>query len=261
MALFTDSRELDRQESVANLRPSSGSDKAWTAALGYDEMGQLNTWGKINPFVGGGVTGAIASKINKGNDAGVALKASQGEAWKHTLDKAKFGVDLLTMGGGSAATNALSKGIDLIKGGSGTSIGGIVKGLASKKNNMDKLDNGGEVGPGGVDSFGDAVLTDNPAEDGLTAEGIQKFNEFMADNPDGTREMFEESVKGTEGMSDLFQGGKGLVAGLDKLQSSGALDAIGGGVGAITSGVGYAKALEDNRVTDGKKQMNTFNYL
>jgi hypothetical protein len=260
MALFTDKRELDRQESVANLNPS-GNETA-LSLLGYDKYGQMNNWGKINPLVGGGVTNKIASKVATG-DTKQVFEDSQAEANQHTLSKLKLAADVMTLGTGSAATKAISKGIGMVQGGEDTDIGGMIKGISGKNDAMDSLNSGAEksteVGPGGVDSFGDAVLTDNPEEDGLSSAGMEKFTEFMKENPNGTREMFEETMKEAGGMEGLLQEGSKLAAGLDKVEKFAPV--IGSAVGAVSSGMAYNEALKDNAVTDGKKTMNTFNYL
>lgn len=258
MALFTDTRELDRQESVANLSPS-GNEVALNM-LGYDKYGQLNTWGKVNPMIGGGVTNKIASKVATG-ETKETFEKSQAAANKHTLDKIKFAADIVTLGTGSAVTKGVSKGIGMIQGGENTDIGKTIKGIAGKNDSMDSLNNKAEksteVGPGGVDSFGDAVLTDNPAEDGLSAEGIAKFQEFMKENPDGTRELFEKTMKENGGMENLFSS-----VGAEKaIGMTDALPVIGSAISAIGSGVAYDEELKKNRVLDGKKTMNTFNYL
>ena len=258
MALFTDTRELDRQESVANLNPS-GNETA-LSMLGYDKYGQMNDWGKINPFVGGGITNKIASKVATG-DTKQTFKDSQAEAWKHTGDKLKLGLDIATMGGSKLATT-ITKGISGVKGGDATDIAEKIKNFTTGAKAKDDLNANAEksnAGPGGVDASGDAALTSNPEEDGLSSAGIEKFTEFMKENPDGTREMFEETMKEAGEMEGLLQKGSKLAAGLDKLTKFAPI--IDGAAGAIGSGMAYNEALKDNAVTDGKKTMNTFNYL
>ena len=258
MALFTDTRELDRQESVANLNPS-GNETA-LSLLGYDKYGQMNDWGKINPFVGGGITNKIASKVATG-DTKQVFEDSQAEAWKHTGEKLKLGLDIATLGGSKIATS-ITKGISGIAGGDATDIAGKIKNFAAGAKAKEDLDMNAEksnVGPGGVDASGDAVLTDNPEEDGLSSAGIEKFTEFMKENPNGTREMFEETMKEAGGMEGLLQEGSKLAAGLDKITKFAPV--IDSAVGSISSGIAYNEALKDNAVTDGKKTMNTFNYL
>jgi hypothetical protein len=257
MALFTDTRELDRQEKTFNKNPSTGNKAVLTSMLGYKSDGTLNTWGKINPFIGGGGTNKLAAEINKGNDAGKALEASQAEANQHTKDKLKLGLDVLTLGGSKLATS-ITQGISGIEGGDATDIAGKIKDFATGSKAKDDLNSQTEVGPGGVDSFGDAVLTDNPEEDGLSSAGIEKFREFMKENPDGTREMFEETMKEAGGMEDLLSG-----AGAEKaIGMSDALPVIGTAIGAVGSGVDYdAKLKLEAGKIGGRKQMDTFNYL
>ena len=130
MALFTDTRELDRQEKTFNKNPSTGNKAVLTSMLGYKSDGTLNTWGKINPFIGGGGTNKLAAEINKGNDAGKALAASQAEANQHTKDKLKLGLDVLTLGGSKLATS-ITQGISGIEGGDATDIAGKIKDFAT----------------------------------------------------------------------------------------------------------------------------------
>lgn len=255
MALFTDTRELDRQESVANLNPS-GNETA-LSLLGYDKYGQMNNWGKINPFVGGGITNKIASKVATG-DTKQVFEDSQAEAWKHTGDKLKLGLDIATMGGSKVATS-ITKGISGIKGGDATDIAGKIKDFTTKAKAKDDLNSTEAVELGDVDASGDAVLSDNPEEDGLSSAGIEKFTQFMKDNPNGTREMFEETMQEAGGMEGLLEKSSKLAAGLDKIEKF--APTIGSAVGAIGSGMNYNQALKDNAVTDGKKTINTFNYL
>ena len=250
MALFTDTRELDRQESVANLTPlATGWREVGMNVMGYKSDGSLNLYGKTLMGGGNGVTGAMAAAMGKGTRGGDAIKESQPEAWKHTLNKGKLALDIITFRGGSA----LSGGANAAAGGAAqagaTEVGSQIAEETAKKAAMDSLEDGAKKSiEGGVDSFGDKVLTSDPAEDGLNAEGIAKYQEYMQNNPEGTRGEFDKEQKEGGGYEKL-------------MKSTEAIPLIGSAINAIGSGVAYDKVLKDNLNMDGKKTMNTFNYL
>lgn len=228
MALFSDKRELDRQSRHRNMRKVTGDKAASLELLGYNPDGTRNTWGKINPLVGGGVTNAIASSVAKGTDTGDVLKAGQGEAWSNTLNKAALAANIATLGGSSAAVGALSKGLNMASGsGASGDIGGIVSdvsGMAKNKKAMDVLNAGGEPLPDTPDEIGVDGVPLESLEDGVAGGIVNKA----------------EGVLNTPGVGDVVQSG----------------------LGAITSEVAYDAALKEKRATyDKMSTTQTFNYL
>jgi hypothetical protein len=254
MALFTDTRELDRQAHTANLTPlASGWNKVGMNLMGYKSDGSLNLYGKTVMGGGNAVTGAMAAKMGGDTRGADAIKESQGEAWKHTINKGKLALDIITFGGGGAALGSLGQGANAAAGGAAnagaTQAGSQIAEEAGKKAAMDALEDGAKKSmEGGVDSFGDKVLTSNPAEDGLNQEGIAKFQEYMKNSPEGTREEFDKEQKEGGGYEKL-------------MKSTEAIPLIGSAINAVGSGIAYHEALKNNLDTDGKKTMNTFNYL
>lgn len=228
MALFTDKREQDRQGRHRNMRKVSGGKAAGLELLGYNPDGTRNTWGKINPLIGGGVTNKIASSIAKGTDTGDVLEAGQGEAWNNTLNKAALAANIATLGGSSAAIGSLSKGLNMLSGGAeGGGIGGIVgdvSNMAKNKKAMDVLNSGGEPLP---DTPEDVAAEDVP---------VESLEDGVADGIVGK----SKSVLGMPGVGDVLQSGLGL----------------------ITSEVSYDAALKEKRTTyDKMSTTQNFNYL
>ena len=246
MALFTDTRELDRQAHTESLNRVQGTDKAGLAVLGYKDDGTRNLWGKINPLIGGGVTNTIAANtFAKGTDAQETLKKSSGAAWSNTLNKAAFAANIATMGTSSAAVAGISKGLNMAAGsGAGGDMKGLlgdVAGMSKNKESMDALNAGGsEANPNANGSYMEQTVGGVPVESGAigseVAGGI-------------------EGVVADEAANGIVDKAKGV------LGTPGVGDALNSGVGALMSEFAYDEELKNNVIKDGKKSMDEFNYL
>ena len=245
MALFTDTRELDRQAHTESLNRVQGTDKAGLAVLGYKDDGTRNLWGKINPLIGGGVTNAIAANIAKGTDTGATLKASQGAAWSNTLNKAAFAANIATMGTSSAAVAGISKGLNMVAGnGAGGDMKGLlgdVAGMSKNKESMDALNAGGsEANPNADGSYMEQTVGGVPVESGVVGSEVAGGI---------------EGVVADEAANGIVDKAKGV------LGTPGVGDALNSGVGAVMSEFAYEEELKNNVIKDGKKSMDEFNYL
>ncbi len=231
MALFTDTRELERQGRRRNMRKVTGDKKLALSLLGYKDDGTRNMWGKVNPFVGGGFTGEIAGAVAKGTDTGEVLEAGRGEAWSSTLNKAALAANIATLGGSSAGLGALSKGLNMAAG-SGASgdlegIVGDVSTMAKNKKAMDKLN--GEPSPDEAVEIGADAPVES-IEDGAIVAGDEA--------------------------SGIANKGKGV------LNAAGIGDVAQSGLGLITSEIALDSALKEKRGEfDRMSTKQTFNYL
>jgi len=264
MAIFTDTRELNRQASTDHLDRVKGMDKAKLALLGYKDTGERNWWGKVNPLIGGIGTNKLAQKVigknpETGTDTLAALKGTEQEAINNTVNKIALAANIASLGTASPIIGAVSKGINMVTGNGNTSD--LVKGvsnMAKKKESMDALNSGTK----GMSSF-------NPNDDGSyteqTSGGVpvagsgaseEDFLKWLEDNPNGTREEFGKLPRVAEGAEDVAGGKLGSVLG-----TPGVGDAIQSGIGAIMSEVALHEAEKEAVVTSGGKSMNQFSYL
>jgi len=232
MAIFTDTRELNRQASTDHLDRVKGLDKTALAVLGYKDDGTRNAWGKINPMIGGIGTNKLAQTVigknsETGTDTLAALKGTEKEAINNTLNKAALAATIMSAGTGAPIMGAISKGLGMATGGSGKSdLFKDVSNMAKKEESMDALN---------------SVNLDG----GYSEQTIDGVTTTMVDG------VPVDVVGGTDAGGKLK----------NVLGSAGNLDILQSGIGAITSEVALNEAEKEAVVTSGKKSMNQFSYL
>ncbi len=232
MAIFTDTRELNRQASTDHLDRVKGLDKTALAVLGYKDDGTRNAWGKINPMIGGIGTNKLAQTVigknsETGTDTLAALKGTEKEAINNTLNKAALAATIMSAGTGAPIMGAISKGLGMATGGSGKSdLFKDVSNMAKKEESMEALD---------------SVNLDG----GYSEQTIDGVTTTMVDG------VPVDVVGGTDAGGELK----------NVLGSTGNLDILQSGIGAITSEVALNEAEKEAVVTSGKKSMNQFSYL
>lgn len=239
MAIFTDTRELNRQASTDHLDRVKGLDKTALAVLGYKDDGTRNAWGKINPMIGGIGTNKLAQTVigknsETGTDTLAALKGTEKEAINNTLNKAALAATIMSAGTGAPIMGAISKGLGMITGSSDKSdLFKDVSNMAKKEESMEALD---------------SVNLDG----GYSEQTIDGVTTTMVDgNPVMIDGVPIDAVGGTDAGGELK----------NVLGSAGNLDILQSGIGAITSEVALNEAEKEAVVTSGKKSMNQFSYL
>lgn len=93
MAIFQDTRELERQERHIGMDTMKGNRKVLAAAMGYKSDGTKNIWGRVlgtvSPLFDMGAR-LVAGQAAKGSDASDVMKATNDEFWSAKTSRYKF---------------------------------------------------------------------------------------------------------------------------------------------------------------------------
>lgn len=96
--IFNLNDQISKQNRPDNLTQVHGKQKSMLGLLGYDALGQQNTWGKIlaaSPIgVGAGIRHRIATNVADGSTAGDVLSATQDDASAMAWSKAALAFNI-----------------------------------------------------------------------------------------------------------------------------------------------------------------------
>jgi len=124
--LYNYNEELGRQKTVNNLTQTQrGSGRGLMAALGYDALGQQNTWGKIlaaSPIgVGAGLRHRIATGVADGTSKDL-MEATQEDASAMAWSKLALTANLAKTAAGGGFSGLFKNGGDIASSVSGSGI-------------------------------------------------------------------------------------------------------------------------------------------
>lgn len=285
MALFTDTRELDRQGRNKQFELATGEKKIALEVLGYNADGTKNTFGKTfghgNVLMDSIIPGEIAGKDS---DVGKVINDPDAEAAEMEKQNQVRGIvkGIMGMSGGTGGSDG-GGGVSGIIGGMTGSGGGATgdatggsAGAMAKTGSAGAVPDGTKaVGPSGTEIMSQAeetaaknssmdalnsgysdqtisgVTTTNVEGANLSEEELANWDKYMEENPEGTMEDFQAKQK---------DGGKGSESGIEAVTDS--IPIIGNVVGAITARSTIQNALISAKrgVTD-EQNLQTFNYL
>jgi hypothetical protein len=269
MALFTDTRELDRQGTNRRFNRATGWKKTALSVLGYQSDGTKNWFGKTfghgNVLMDHYIPKWIAGKDS---DTGQVIDSAEGDEWNKQIATAKLAGEIITFGAASGAGSAAGAagGAGTAGTAAGTSTAGAVgtTGAATaggnagqaamskaseqtaKNASMDALNSGYS------EQTIDGVTTTSVGGMELSEEDMADWQKYMEENPEGTIEDFKAT-------QDTEKKGEGLIKAADKMEG---VPFVGNLMDAIS-----ARAKIDNQLRTTKRgitnqqNLKTFNYL
>lgn len=260
MALFTDTRELDRQGRHRNFRGVTGIKKEALMMLGYNADGTKNKFGQIaghgNVLMDHYVPKMVAGKDS---DTGKVIDAAESEEWNKQMATAKLAMNFVGggmtggSGGGESGGGAMGALGGMFGGGGDKSSEtpnadamAKVDADANKNAAMDKLNSGYS------EQTIDGVTTTTIDGVALDPESLSKYNSYMEENPEGTVQEFKT-------LQDEEEEGKGLVKAADSTE---AIPILGDLMGAVASRVPIDNALNaKKKEIERQSSTQNFNYL
>ena len=276
MALFTDTRELDRQGTNRRFNRATGWKKTALSIFGYNADGTKNSFGKTigwgNVLMDHYIPKWVAGKDS---DTGQVIDSAEGEEWNKQIATAKLAGEIITFGAASGAGSAAGAAggagtAGATAGTAGTAAGTSTAGAvgttgaataggnagqamisqasenAAKKSSMDALNSGYS------EQTIDGVTTTSVGGMELSEEDMADWQKYMEENPEGTIEDFKAT-------QDTEQKGEGLIKAADKMEG---VPFVGNLMDAIS-----ARAKIDNQLRTSKRgitnqqNLKTFNYL
>jgi len=251
MALFTDTRELNRQARNREFNPVTGLKKTALAALGYKADGTKNWWGNTvmnNPIA------HYASKhiAGKESDTGEVIDSSETESWQSFGATAKMALNIITLGQASAATSAATAATTAgttaatTAAKTGTETMAAASEQTAKDASMDALNNGYS------EQTIDGVTTTSVGGVDLSEEDMVNWQKYMEDNPGGTIEDFQATQ----------EAGKKAKQAANAAKITKNLPIIGDAVNMVaTRSAEEAKLKNTKRGIRNQQNLETFNYL
>lgn len=279
MALFTDTRELDRQGRNRRFEPVKGWRKTALSVLGYKSDGTKNAFGKTLG-TGNVLTDHYIPKwiAGKDSDTGQVIDSGEGEEWNKQIATAKLAAEIITFGAASGAGSAAGAAGASTAGTAGATAGataGTAAGTstasavgttgaataggnagqammsqasenAAKKSSMDALNSGYS------EQTIDGVTTTTIGGVDLSEEDMANWQKYMEENPEGTIEDFKAT-------QDTEKNGENLIKAADKMKG---VPFVGNLMEAIS-----ARPKIDNQLRSTKRgitnqqNLQTFNYL
>jgi len=272
MALFTDTRELDRQGTNREFNRITGWRKTALSVLGYKSDGTKNGFGKT---IGTGniLTDHYIPKwiAGKNSDVGQVIDSAEGEEWNKQIATAKLAAEVITLGAASGAGSAASAA------GVGASTTGATAGTAAKVGAIGAVPDGTKaIGASGKEIMSQAEenVAKNASMDALNSsyseqtingvtttsvngmdlseEDMANWQKYMQDNPEGTIEDFKA-------IQDAEQKGEGLMKAAEKTKG---IPLVGNLMDAIAARPAINNQLRSAKrgITD-QQNLQTFNYL
>ena len=286
MALFTDTRELDRQATNRQFNQVTGWKKAALYALGYKSDGTKNWYGKS--FGHGNILlDHYAPKwiAGKDSDTGQVIDSAESEEWGKQMATAKFASELITLGatagagsaagaagastagtagatagatagtaaGTTAATTAgTSTAAQVGTTGAVTAAGNTGQTMATQASeNAAKNASMDALNSGYSEQTIDGVTTTNIGGVDLSEEDMANWQKYMEENPEGTIEDFQATQQGNKNENALKA--------MDKTKGIPL-------VGSLTEAIAYRPIIADKlrttkRGITNQQNLKTFNYL
>tara|TARA_R110000772_G_scaffold87011_4_gene181685 strand:- start:1445 stop:2248 length:804 start_codon:yes stop_codon:yes gene_type:complete len=267
MALFTDTRELDRQGSIKPFRGVTGFKKTALAALGYNPDGTRNWWGKTvmnNP----GSHYASKHIAGKESDTGKVIDSSETESWQAFGATAKMALNLITLGGASGATAGASAAGTAAAGG-GTAAGttaatsaATTAGTTAAKTGTQAMAAASEqtAKDASMDALNsnyseqtiDGVTTTSVGDFDLNEDEMLEWQQYLEKNPEATMEEFQAEQGLTKEAKQAANAAK----------MTKAIPIIGDAANMVAT-----RAAESSQLKKEKKRLSeiqnkqTFNYL
>mgnify|MGYP003672415922 CR=1 FL=1 len=133
MAVFTNTRDLLQQKQSREFKKQTGWKKTAMAAMGYNDDGTKNTFGKY--FGHGNVLmdSYIPGMLAKGSDGEEVIKSQRGAEWKKQIDVVKF-IGNFVGGGAAGGAVGAGAGASAVGGGLAKTGSGLLSSSSSKTN-------------------------------------------------------------------------------------------------------------------------------
>jgi hypothetical protein len=276
MALFTDTRELDRQGTNRRFKPVKGWKKTALSVFGYNADGTKNSFGKTlghgNVLMDHYIPKWIAGKDS---DTGQVIDSAEDEEWNKQIATAKLAAEIVTFGAASGAGSAAGAAggagtAGATAGTAGTAAGTSTAGAVGATGAATAGGNAGQaamskaseqtaknasmdaLNSGYSEQTIDGVTTTSVGGMDLSEEDMGKWQKYMEENPEGTIEDFKAT-------QDTEKNGEGLIKAAEKTNG---IPFVGNLMDAIS-----ARPKIDNKLRGTKRgitnqqNLKTFNYL